>query len=129
MIDDVDSMFVEQKLADALSECERLRAENRDLRNRLRLPRTEASVSTDALVAPPAGAAINSKSSPEEKVKLFRSLFRGREDVYAVRWEGRRKRNTVSGMSTEPRKSGQTFLKIVALVCRRSRASRRLAYS
>ena len=27
--------------------------------------------------------------SPEEKVTMFRSLFRGREDVYAVRWESK----------------------------------------
>jgi len=32
---------------------------------------------------------VSAKSSPDEKVKLFRSLFRGRDDVYAVRWEGR----------------------------------------
>ena len=35
------------------------------------------------------GAFVTAKSSPDEKVKLFRSLFRGREDVYALRWEGR----------------------------------------
>lgn len=28
---------------------------------------------------------VNQGSSPEQKVALFRSLFRGREDVYAVR--------------------------------------------
>jgi hypothetical protein len=27
--------------------------------------------------------------SPDEKVKLFASLFRGREDVYPVHWESR----------------------------------------
>ena len=34
-------------------------------------------------------AVVTSKSSPDEKVKLFSSLFRGRDDVYALRWEGR----------------------------------------
>src|SRR5690606_18775794 len=29
---------------------------------------------------------VHSKSSSEEKIALFRSLFRGREDVYPVRW-------------------------------------------
>jgi hypothetical protein len=29
-------------------------------------------------------------SSTKEKIALFRSLFRGREDVYAVRWESRK---------------------------------------
>ncbi len=28
-------------------------------------------------------------STPEGRINLFRSLFRGREDVYAVRWEGK----------------------------------------
>jgi hypothetical protein len=28
-------------------------------------------------------------STPEEKIALFRNLFRGRKDIYAVRWEGR----------------------------------------
>jgi hypothetical protein len=27
--------------------------------------------------------------SPEAKISLFRGLFRGRQDVYAERWEGR----------------------------------------
>jgi len=32
-------------------------------------------------------AKISTPFSKEQKVELFRSLFRGREDVYAVRWE------------------------------------------
>ncbi len=36
----------------------------------------------------PAGA--NSPASADEKVALIRSLFRGREDVYALRWENAR---------------------------------------
>jgi superfamily II DNA or RNA helicase len=28
-------------------------------------------------------------STPEKKISLFRNLFRGREDVYAIRWEGK----------------------------------------
>lgn len=35
-------------------------------------------------------SAINHQSSPEEKIALFRSLFRGREDVYPVRFVNRR---------------------------------------
>ena len=34
--------------------------------------------------------------SADEKIKLFRSLFREREDMYAVRWEGK---NGKSGYS------------------------------
>jgi len=36
-------------------------------------------------------AYVNNSSSPHEKVKLFRSLFRGREDVYPKRWESLKK--------------------------------------
>lgn len=34
---------------------------------------------------------INKKSDTKEKVRLFMSLFRGREDVYAKRWENSKK--------------------------------------
>jgi hypothetical protein len=37
-----------------------------------------------------AGEVVDHQSSPEAKVTLFRSLFRGREDVYARRFESRR---------------------------------------
>jgi len=33
------------------------------------------------------GRTVTNASSPAEKVALFRALFRGREDVYARRWE------------------------------------------
>jgi len=89
----------ESKLAEALAECERLREENRQLRGRLGIPQIETS-------APLASAsdiqgAVAAKSSSEEKVKLFRCLFRGREDVYALRWEGR---NGKTGYSPACRK-------------------------
>ena len=35
-------------------------------------------------------ATVNRLSSPEAKVALFRSLFRGRQDIYARRFESRR---------------------------------------
>ncbi len=34
---------------------------------------------------------INKRSLPEEKVRLFMSLFRGRDDAYAKRWENKAK--------------------------------------
>jgi superfamily II DNA or RNA helicase len=34
---------------------------------------------------------INNQSDPEEKLKLFMSLFKGRDDVYAKRWENKKK--------------------------------------
>ncbi len=32
---------------------------------------------------------VNINSSPEDKIKLFMSLFSGRKDVYAHRWESK----------------------------------------
>jgi hypothetical protein len=85
-----ESSTTDAMLADALAECERLREENRDLRKRFGFSDNEISTQQ---ISPAAvsftTAATHSKSSPDEKVKLFRSLFRGREDVYALRWEGR----------------------------------------
>ncbi|MBI9108448.1 MAG: DEAD/DEAH box helicase [Spirochaetales bacterium] len=34
--------------------------------------------------------AVSKNSSPNEKIKLFRSLFRGREDVFALRFESKK---------------------------------------
>lgn len=80
----------EARLAAALAECERLREENHRLRERFGFaPAQSESPPAVALVHAPIGDGITAKSSPDEKVKLFRSLFRGRDDVYAVRWEGR----------------------------------------
>ena len=78
---------INQKLADSLAECERLRHENRELRERLNLQQVATPISlvpTDPVIAGP----VTTKSSPGDKIRLFRSLFRGREDVYAIRWEG-----------------------------------------
>ena len=92
------SDLTDSPLAEALAECERLREENRQLRQRMGISKREAA----PLVAGPSGAiTVTGKSSPDEKVKLFRSLFRGREDVYALRWEGR---NGKAGYSPACRK-------------------------
>ena len=34
---------------------------------------------------------VNGMSDPEEKIMLFRSLYKGRDDVYAKRWENKNK--------------------------------------
>ena len=65
---------------------EELENENRELRRRLGLPDAERS-RIDAPERPAiAGAGVHMRSTPEEKIRLFRSLFRGREDVFARRW-------------------------------------------
>ncbi|HEX3628241.1 MAG TPA: hypothetical protein VH280_22765 [Verrucomicrobiae bacterium] len=77
----------DSRLAEALAECERLREENRQLRERMGIPQKEAAPSL--ATEPSLPITVTGKSSPDEKVNLSRSLFRGREDVYALRWEGR----------------------------------------
>jgi superfamily II DNA or RNA helicase len=99
------SLSVEQQLAAALAECERLRTENQQLRERKGLPsvvETAAQSTTSTVEFNSTVAVVTSKSSSDEKVKLFRSLFRGREDVYASRWEGR---NGKMGYSPAHRKT------------------------
>ena len=77
----------------ALLEGRRLRDEVRQLkeilaRNSIPLPEPEKTATTEDLCLP-APAEIASVAAPtdkDSKVALFRSLFRGREDVYAERW-------------------------------------------
>jgi superfamily II DNA or RNA helicase len=81
------------ELERTVAECKRLREENARLRLRIGEapaepgPHTE-QVSTSA-ERPSPSAPVTVGSQPEAKVSLFRSLFRGRDDVYAVRWEGK----------------------------------------
>ena len=78
------------QLAEALAECERLQAENQRLRERLGISQAEITDPlTPAQAVSTTQAEVTARSSPDEKVKLFRRLFSGRDDVYAVRWEGR----------------------------------------
>ncbi|WP_088830505.1 TOTE conflict system archaeo-eukaryotic primase domain-containing protein [Paenibacillus tyrfis] len=107
---------LEHKLALALQEIERLRLENQQLKQRLQLLTTEDQLqslsSTNSIpefspsevvqkpepVRPPktAKGSVHNYSTPDEKIALFRSLFRGREEVYPVRWESK---NGKSGYS------------------------------
>ena len=68
---------------------EELEKENQELRRQLgyaeparlavpEIPKNEMVLET--------AAGIHMRSTPEEKIRLFRSLFRGREDVFARRW-------------------------------------------
>jgi superfamily II DNA or RNA helicase len=78
----------DDQLKAALAECARLNAENARLRSVL---------ADHGLVPKPVGhpvanpsevrTGINNRSSPDAKLQLFKSLFRAREDVYALRWE------------------------------------------
>ena len=67
-------------------ELRHLRSENRRLCELLAKHGIEIPPDTGRIVQPT--VAKNSPArTPEEKVKLFQELFRGREDVYALRWE------------------------------------------
>jgi hypothetical protein len=89
--DMTDQNTIAERLKSAQEECERLRRENARLRAMLGV---QDSVSkelgpTAIPVLDGRGSNIAAPSAPEKKIALFRSLFRGREDVYAVRWEGK----------------------------------------
>jgi superfamily II DNA or RNA helicase len=68
-------------------QCRRLEEENQRLRALL----TENGITlpvAPAIEALPQTPPVRSTLKTEDKIALFRSLFRGREDVYAQRWEG-----------------------------------------
>jgi superfamily II DNA or RNA helicase len=77
-------MDVSQKLEKALAECNRLKNENDYLKKLvLQLMQTSAdSVNMEQNI-------LTNQSSPKDKIRLFKSLFQGRKDVYATRWESR----------------------------------------
>ena len=86
--------ILKAELEKAIAECERLREENARLRFRVgQAPDTLASTpnqfSAHNNKKAQASATVTAESRPELKVSLFGSLFRGRDDVYALRWEGR----------------------------------------
>ena len=82
--------ILKAKLEKAVAECERLREENARLKLRVHtLAPTPKQFTTHNNKERQASAAVTADSPPELKVSLFASLFRGREDVYATRWEGR----------------------------------------
>lgn len=79
---------------DSLPELERLRAENAMLRGLLRthgieIPEDTAQGGSNAAQSMAAEAKVSKRSAMADKIGLFMSLFQGREDVYARRWESK----------------------------------------
>ncbi len=82
--------ILKAELAKAIAECERLRKENAQLRLRIGedLEGDHQDVERPPLhgdVKAHPSAAVTVDSPPEVKVSLFKDLFRGRDDVYAIR--------------------------------------------
>jgi len=79
------------ELEKALEKITRLREENENLRKLLGLsqpdlPENETSKQAKLFPEEKPLPIIESKSSVKEKISLFRTIFRGREDVFAVHW-------------------------------------------
>ena len=75
-------------------ECERLRAENQRLAALLRehgfqVPASDLHLPNSRGQQAAAAGASGKELSVGQKVRLFRSLFRGRTDVYSLRWDSR----------------------------------------
>lgn len=85
-----------QEWAAALAEIELLRADNERLRGLLGLTddrQAEPPVAWEPTLfvpAVPPRPVVDRRSSAADKIGLFRSLFAGRDDVYAVRWQNDR---------------------------------------
>jgi hypothetical protein len=78
-----------QELADAdttLAEMERTRDQLQARMQALRLELASASNATDPGVPPTLAPSATTPQTPAEKVRLFRTLFRGRADVFPVRF-------------------------------------------
>jgi superfamily II DNA or RNA helicase len=81
----------QELLKTAQDECQRLREENAQLRAMLGINQSSPhdAVQQAAPVPKLSSTTRSGVSTPEEKISLFRDLFRGREDVFAIRWEGK----------------------------------------
>jgi len=92
---------IETRLARLEAECLKLQRENATLRKQLGLePQVvhEPLLPQATLEPEPFSVSLPAKVGldTDAKIQLFRSLFRGREDVYPIRWESRNGRSGYS---------------------------------
>ena len=79
-------------LATSLAEVRRLREENARLRSLLiehglHIPETPPTTGMSRTTSTPPTSGQSPVGTAEQRIELFRSLFRGRDDVYAIRWQ------------------------------------------
>jgi hypothetical protein len=81
---------IQMRLKAAQQEYQRLREENERLRALLGIDPSlpNKPVSQAISLTKLSSIATNEVYTPEKKIALFRNLFHGREDVFAMRWEG-----------------------------------------
>jgi hypothetical protein len=86
-----DQDNIQERLKTVQEECRQLREENAHLRAMLGIIQSppKEPVPQAVLVPNPSSTTRKEVSTPEEKISLFRNLFRGREDVFATRWESK----------------------------------------
>src|SRR5260221_1371849 len=77
------------KLVARLRELERERAEIVAEINTLRSTQSEGTAAIKAVPSTKTGAPIDRNPTIKQKIALFRRLFRGRPDVFPIRWENR----------------------------------------
>lgn len=99
----------QRELSKALAEVERLKEENERLKKLLGIRASIPGIIPASNVLSP--ASVTTKSSTQDKIRLFRSLFRGRDDVYAVRWEGK---NGKTGYSPACLRDSRNFFTLKA---------------
>lgn len=74
-------------MREARAEIERLREENQRLKKLLEIRASIPGIIPVSNIL--SSASVTTKSSTQDKIRLFQNLFRGRDDVYAVRWDGK----------------------------------------
>src|SRR5688572_15874021 len=87
-----------QELQQLLTECKLLREENAKLRNLLGM-QLKDNQSIKEIRSNSQNEILNVNPQPlsaEAKIALFSSLFQGRDDVYALRWESKNNRTGYS---------------------------------
>jgi hypothetical protein len=82
-----------EQLEESQAECTRLQKENELLKQKLAAcdekPKIRRTIEKSKKPNQHLSASISIHSPVENKIELFRNLFRGRDDVYPVLWQAR----------------------------------------